>query len=434
MIKESKMKRRNKRNIDSKSLGRQLHYNKYVKISYVDVTFYSVLLLLLPLLTELFYRQTIVYNGNYPSDTIAYVNWAIEDPGSLRAIEWVFSKLYRISESTFEIAIFMALVTVAIIIVIRIGVRYFLSRNGINANPVLIAILSLLLIFESSIYLPKIFEHFYKNAWTGFAWHSPTQRLMVLFGLVSILLFIKIYDMFFVNVEHREHSGNFVNKKMIIICIAFSICLLISAWAKPAFIMCFFPTIALMLLFKLKKHPRRVIVIACLMIPAFVYFLYLNGIMYGATESGADESSNQVAIAFGYLHMQIEKPFFTPIPGMMFPLSVLVFNFRRLKTDIVYRLSWIMFLVGLLIALTFIETGDRMYNGNFGWGFQFSLLFLFISSVAVYIGNIYGASFMQNRVFAKRNYCIIAGLLFCCHIISGLSWFYLIVYGNGYYI
>ncbi len=60
---------------------------------------------------------------------------------------------------------------------------------------------SLLALFTGPIYIPVIYEHFYMSAMPKFAWHSPTQQLMLMCALISLLLFFKLYE------NYMEHMN-----------------------------------------------------------------------------------------------------------------------------------------------------------------------------------------------------------------------------------
>ncbi len=72
---------------------------------------------------EMFFRQTIRFNGKYASDTYVYANLG-DDFRISRAIAVIFSKLGEINGETFEMALFMAAVIVGIIIGSYLLLRY----------------------------------------------------------------------------------------------------------------------------------------------------------------------------------------------------------------------------------------------------------------------------------------------------------------------
>ena len=171
-----------------------------ITIRLTDFVSVGICILIYIACSELFYRQTIMYKGAYLSDTITYVSFA-KSQSDLRAVLWIFNKLYSINESTFEIALYMGAVIIGIIFVNYILINYLFKKAEINIVRYKRYILSLCMLFLGPIYFPGIYEYFYKDTWSNFAWHSPTQQLMTFFGLISILLFLKIYE------NYSKHIG-----------------------------------------------------------------------------------------------------------------------------------------------------------------------------------------------------------------------------------
>ncbi len=60
------------------------------------------------------------------------------------------------------------------------------------------------------------------SAMPKFAWHSPTQQLMLMCALISLLLFFKLYE------NYMEHMNPAV-------WVMFALFTLASVWAKPAY-------------------------------------------------------------------------------------------------------------------------------------------------------------------------------------------------------
>ena len=69
-------------------------------------------------------------------------------------------------------------------------------------------------------------EHFYSGTWPKYAWHSPTEIAMVLFAIISLHLFIRMFD------DYMEHIS-FANWLGLVLAF------FLSCWAKPNFILVF---------------------------------------------------------------------------------------------------------------------------------------------------------------------------------------------------
>ena len=77
----------------------------------------------------------------------------------------------------------------------------------------------------------------------------------------------------------------------------------------------------------------------------------------------------------------------------VFPLVTLICCHKELKTNALYRFSWLLFGVSLAEALFLYEKGERKYHGNFNWGYFHGLSFLFIAALILLL--------LQTRGFRK---------------------------------
>jgi hypothetical protein len=73
------------------------------------------------------------------------------------------------------------------------------------------------------------------------------------------------------------------------------------------------------------------------------------------------------------------------VASILFPLFVSLVYIRRAVLDIRMILGWLIFLFGAFITYFFAETGQRFYDGNFGWSGEIALVILFITSTLFYL-------------------------------------------------
>ncbi|MDR1027814.1 MAG: hypothetical protein LBL63_00155 [Clostridiales Family XIII bacterium] len=369
------------------------------------------------------YRQAIGYAGGYASDVRAYLP---EEYGSsvFRIIPLVFQWLYEPGGTVLGIAFFMSAVTCGVIVVVRIFVGFLLRREGIEEKSRMVPVMSAASIFAMSVYLPKIHEYFYIGAWSGFPWHNPPYQLMVCFSLLSLLFFFKLYDRYPV-----ESSRN-----MWPAFVAFALAVFVSVGAKPSFVFGFFPLMAILLLRRMiKKHESvpfsrrfaRAVPFGVALLPSVAYLIYF----YFA--DAAETASGGIAINFAYLYKMAGDPVLKPILGLAFPLWILCFHVKKLRTNIIYVMAWLMFAVNLAIYLLFVEAGERFLHGNFGWGLLFSVFFLFVAGISLYAED--WISVKKIGANTQKKICLgVGGLLFAAHLISGLVFFSYAVGGKGY--
>lgn len=371
--------------------------------------------------TVLFYRQSLRWNGEYRSDTAYYVNNAVENPRvSFRWVKTVFSFLYEWTESRLSIALFMALSVGILIVSIYFLLKYLMERVGINANRNVLKVCSALPIFLVSVSIPGVYVKFYAGALKSFAWHSPTQHQMLVFAVLSFTLFLRIYDRYLKEIKPVHWA-------------VLSFLLFLSAYAKPSFIMCLYPAVLIVFLGELIKKRqdcsrgyrlKRMILLGASTIPSMVY---VSVLVFRSFFNNPETGIVLKEAAWSRLPLMI-------IFGLAFPLWILVFNRRKLWKDLPYRLVWIMFGVALAQVLTFQETGKRSGHGNFGWGLQCSVLFVFILSIQTYLSSCYDREFLQDDKRWKVAYHLVSLVLLFLHLLSGMVYFYYVYNGKTPYI
>lgn len=390
-----------------------------------DGLYLMILIFLGVICAGFFYRQTVMYGGKYVSDTILYMNMVKDGIREPRAINQIFHFLYSEHTGTFLIAIYMSMVIIGTILANFLLISYLIKRAGIHTvHRRTLQLFSLIILFSGPIYLLVIYEHVYEGTWSKFAWHSPTQQLMTLFGLLSIFLFFKIYDQYF------EYIG-------IIQWIGLAGGLLIATWAKPSFVMVFGPVMAILLLkdliqqkigFSFWERFKRVFIFGSTVIPTGIYILLLYRVIYTG-----EESSDSIAIRFGYFFLQAEEPFKMVLLSLLFPIIVLLTNLKKLRC-FPYAAAWGTFFFGVTEYLLFIEEGARISAGNFGWGQMFSIYFLFIVSFAIFIENYKDPSFFQGRKNVRSLYFILSGMCVALHVAPQIGYFIFLIQGGNYYI
>ena len=371
----------------------------------------------------MFYRQSIRYNGGYEADTSLYVNMSIDDRG-IRLIKWIYHYLYALRGDTVLIAFYMGLVVVITAIgnyaIIRWYQRYK-SLDSESTSRLYAQIASLLMFVTGSMYLPIIHPRFYKGSWCTYAWHSPTQQLMIMFAMFSLLVFLMIYEKY----EKR------INPFLWMLLMIFT---LMSVWAKPSFMLVFIPTLIAVFIIELLKHKRegqlwkrfsKLFVFGLSMVPSGLLILFLNNSIFG------EGSSNKVAVntgghAFGY------NIYIAAFCGLLFPTIVMMANYRKLK-ELPFQIALGMLIMGIAEWMVFFEDGSRGSSGNFAWGRQFGCYYFFVCAIAITYYNIKDGEFMAADNSRRRWYLIIIGLVFAIHVLSQTYHLYLMFRGYDFY-
>lgn len=410
------------------------YYNK------LNFIYYGILIFLTGIFIFLAYRQSVKYQGKYISDYYYYIK---QDDGFFinRAISTIFKFLKSPSGSTIGIAIFMGCVITGVIVSTAYLIKYISNLYLFEKEHTLlehkncfvseehkgmVQIGSIVALFSTAIYVPVFYEHFYMRTFSKWAWHSPTQQLMVLASIVSFLAFLKVY----------ENYKNTINIKYWLI---FMVATFVSAWAKPSYILVFAPTLLLFLIKDLFEKSEETFVYklrSCIfmgvpVLPAGLYVIYVNFMEFNNPEETGNTS--KVIIELGYFLRKSPHPLIMIFLSILFPLIVYFFN-REVLKDRKHQIILTMFAVGVLEYVTFIESGKKANHGNFGWGRSVTLFITFASAIALFISNVLDKNFMQENHVLKKWYFLGAGCALAAHFISGIIYFIIVLSGNSYEI
>lgn len=393
------------------------------KIRISDIGFVVATLLTTFASMFLFYMQSIRYNGGYVSDTYLYVNMSKEQHG-VRLITWIFNYLYKLGNNTIPIAIYMGIVIAGIIIMNYALMKLYCQNDGFSKNNrIPQQCCAILMLFTGSMYIPVIHEHFYKESWCTFAWHSPTQQLMILCALVTLYFFEKIYE----NYMERIAPSHWI---------ALLIASTISVWAKPSFMLIFIPTLIIVFVIELIKHAKegsvwhrfvRLFIFGLSMVPSGILILLLNDSIYG------EKSENSVEMGLSHLLNSEYNIGIAALCGLMFPLIVFVANHKRFK-EMRFQVALGMLFMGILEWAIFFEVGTRGEHGNFGWGRQIGCYYAFLIAMVLLIENYNDKEFMNGESKKRKAYFIIAILILFVHVVTQLYHFYLMGKGHTYYL
>ena len=375
------------------------------------------------LLTIVFYRQSIRYNGRYPADTQYYVDTAKAGEG-VRMISYVFRWLYKMTGTNWSIAVYMALVVVATVLVNYVIIKYFLDRDGYDVPRVIAQAASFVMIFSGSIYLPKIYPFFYKKSWSTYAWHSPTQHTMMLFALISILLFFMIY----------EKYTDRVNPGLWILLLFTS---LLSTWAKPSFILAMTPTVIILFLIELFTRTelsfavrlRKLITFGLAFVPSGLLAIWLS-----MTYFGEGDMAEGGEMAFGishFLESNTEQLAIKIACGLAFPLIVYLFNLRRFK-DFRFRTALILLIMSTVEWMLIYEEGSRAAHGNFSWGKKMGCYIFFLCSLPLAVENWHDEKFLGGSKPLRFIYFLLLACVLAAMLLSQFYYFYAIVRGHTY--
>ena len=195
-------------------------------------------------------------------------------------------------------------------------------------------------------------------------YHNPTIRLLQPVALLSFLLAVRVFT-------------SFSNSWKVVLSSAFLV--IFSALIKPNYLLCILPALGLMVVIWLVwKKP----VDWRLLIAGFSgarHFDPVGSAIANLYLPGNDASSiifDPLGVMSGYSGYLLPKFFLS----ILFPLVVLIFNFRRVVRDNTLMLAWVGFLASVLQMYLLAELGSRFADGNFLWGAQIMSFILFVAS------------------------------------------------------
>ena len=377
--------------------------------------------------TFLAYRQIVLYNGKYLSDLSLHIAIARRDQYYYRMIGFLVNTMDHITTNPWALALSMGVLVLLTVIGNYFLIRFFTKRFTESRIPA--QIMAVLALYTGPIYIPKFMPYFYAKTQSKYAWQNPTQIMLTVFSVFALLAFYKAYE---------HYMEKISTKGWAMLALAF----LVSAYAKPSFIMAFFPAAAMILLADLFRKDtglkpmsrfRQIFILGMTMLPACIYFLLLNNTVFGESRqevtSSAGGEASKVVIDLGRAYFNQDFSITLSIlAGLAFPLFVLLFNLRELKKP-EYAVSWLTVLWGYAEHFTFSETGPRATHGNFAWGKKVAIYLVFAVSMAKFVENLYNPDFLKGSRTRKIAYGTVGAVLLFLHFASQVV--YLVHLGHG---
>ena len=189
--------------------------------------------------------------------------------------------------------------------------------------------------------------------------------------------------------------------------------LFIATWFKPSFAFGFAPCAVLSVLFDFfkskSKNIYKFVFLGLMFVPTAILMLWQR------TQLFDDYGVSEICIGiFKVWSLYVRHPLAALILSCAFPIVVLIFNFKDIIKDKIYRFSWIFAMFNVLIFAVLYESGPRMSHGNFGWGAHFAVGILFIVSMAKFWQKIKEVNILKT---------VVTSLVLGMHLIAGLNYF-----------
>ncbi len=358
----------------------------------------------------LFYNQAL---GVFPSDLGAHIAAAL-DSGNLQytITKPVFRFVFRYMGGNLGIAVFLSAIIVITFFATKRLLDFYLDYEEKDSFE--IYIIAILLNFVLAVYIPFIHGYWNVGVQEPTEWHNSTYIIMKLFGMAALLLYFKI--------EEKYLSG--ISKKDWIL---FCIYLTITNSVKPNFILAFAPAMLFFLIIDFSKHYRdrhavaNMIIFGCAVLVSLTVLLWQSYVLYG------QETGDGIRIGFADMLSRWHRwPLISLIQSAAFPLFILISNIKEIFGDKKHLFAWIMNGIALAQYLFLHEIGSRVEHGNFDFGYSFTLMLVFASSISII--------YKQRKNHSRSKLYFASGyLLFTLHAAAGMIYFIKLLRGGSYY-
>lgn len=403
----------------------------WLKIEYMLFGF--LLMLLAGLTLYLTYNQAWYAINNmtniaYHSDILAYMQEAMGiDSGysfPYPIMFWLTRLLHLVLPIEWSIAIVITLLHVLSFVVLRHYFGKYLRKTMTGELVVWQQVLTTLAAFAVLFYsMIWVYNHpfpgtrfYYMGVFSPNPFHNATYQASRPFAIICVFLFADL-------LEKYEQKPDF--KKALV----FSGVLLAATMTKPSFTIVFCGAAGLVMLYRMIKlkfaNLKNTILLGCVFIPTFVDLLYQFGGVFTGVDSKGQEAGMGLEL-FKVWREYCSNYLVAVMLVIFFPLVVLVFQYRKVLTNTLYRFGWQIYGVSLAMFILLYEKGFRAVDANFSWGYMIGAFFLVISSLLVLLEETFKTKKHSFKLLVQWG-------AFGLHVLCGLLYFMIIFMGGSYY-
>jgi hypothetical protein len=267
-----------------------------------------------------------------------------------------------------------------------------MHQRNIALSPLRTFGLVVAVLLASHIFLFTLSTNLYRGYFVPTAYHNPTQQLNKLFALW-------IYFVYRREFLGARPAGTWSLPILAGLCI-------LSAVAKPSFLIAFLPAAALYAVHDLVRRRWRqaLMCLAGIGIPSALTLLWQTRLTEGAGQS------IELALAPFVIFDAGETLYKLPA-SMAFPGIVAAGAWWTRTSDAGLRFIWTLTAVALFVTLAVVESGHRMMHGNFAWTGQTAVFLVYVESLL----------FLLTQ--PQRGWTRAAWILFGVHVICGVVWY-----------
>lgn len=405
----------------------------------IDGIFFSSLLILYSLMTLVFfYRQAVEYQGVFYSDMKAYI---LETQGLDSGFDFPYRLFFWLSRVwmvfvTPEAAVAFStmLLNSLCVILVKFYFDNFLSdcarKEGLRwalGWRLTSTAATFALFFMSMVYSPRGttfwgFDYIYRcnGILTANPYWNATYLAVRPFTVLSFFLAAKVLS------EYEEHFSLRDG-------VGLGVSVFLATFTKPSFTFVLAPVLAATVFWRLvaKKfiYWKNTAALCCCFLPTALLLVYQFWGVFVGTNSRGEETGIGLEMGKAW-HVYSGNIPLSIVMALLFPLVVLVLNWKELKRDGAFRLAWQIMLVGFLSFLMLYEKGFRFEHMNFSWGYMHGLFFVFMISVIQMLKNAMKRENVVYKLFLVPElvtyaYHLVCGIVFFCYLYQGnnAGWF-----------
>ena len=394
--------------------------NKNNKIKYFEI-FLIVLITSLSFAVFLAQSRNELITNNASSDMLAYMKniMGIESGYSFPypIMFWLGKLFYIVLPIEYAMALtvtcFYSLTVVAILFI----ARRLLKISQLRVCEILIcaSVMIYAMLFVHNHPFPGI-PFRYVGVFSPNPIHNATYIAARAFTIIAFFFFAELLDEYMTKIDKKKW-------------IVFSIALLLATMTKPSFTIIFCAAAGLIMLFRLiwskGKILKPTVYLGLAFIPTFLHLIYQYSGVFSGTNAKGEETGIGIGflVVWGELVNNIPLAIILPIAS---PIVILLFHIKDIKNITWYRLSWQVYLVGLISFMLLYEKGFRMFHMNFSWGYMAGMFTLVLASLMVLL--------IESKKVQRLNWKLAMQWgIYILHVACGIVYYITMLFGGNYY-
>ena len=276
---------------------------------------------------------------------------------------------------------------------------------------------SLVVNLAQAVYIPRG-GFWYLGTITGTIYHNTTYIMLAPFALLTVLWFYRVWQ----NIDGKLDLRSWL---------IYTVLLTVATSFKANLIFAFAPALLVLLIVDFirtrGKNIANEVWMGCSVFPGVGLCILEANVLFTGEDSGIrlifTTDFNRNAMLWGIFN---EPALLGLARSLPFVAAVALLMRKQAFGNFRYRFSLYLFAVSMAEAVLLVETGERMYHGNFWWGPFICFWVFWLESVSV---------FFRQALAERKNWRVwVCGVFLCWHIISGICYLVQLLQGSSYSI